>query len=138
MSIGYIAIIFIRNKPSDVKGLRDINNGSNDNSDNQSKDVNIKYLFEEKKNEDNSSDESDYDEETDEEEEEPTRIERVKMLFSYTFFISICLAYFLAQFIKTLISDWTQIYLIKIHHIKPFSGIFIRSFLLSLKAMINF
>lgn len=127
MSIGYIAIIFIRNKPSDVKGLKDINKESNELFDNQTKEVNIKYLFEKNNNEDDVSDESDYDEESDEEEyevKEPTRFERVKQLFSYMFFISICLAYFLAQLIKTLISDWTQIYLIKIHHIKPFSGNF--------------
>ena len=127
MSIGYIAIIFIRNKPSYVKGLKDINKESNELFDNQTKEVNIKYLFEKNNNEDDVSDESDYDEESDEEEyevKEPTRFERVKQLFSYMFFISICLAYFLAQLIKTLISDWTQIYLIKIHHIKPFSGNF--------------
>ncbi len=126
MSIGYMAIIFIRNKPSDVKGLKDINTESKDYQQNSTnKDVNIKYLFEKNKHEDDLSDESDYEEETDDEDEEqePTRFERVKQLFSYMFFISICLAYFLAQMIKTLISDWTQIYLIKIHHIKPFSGI---------------
>ena len=131
MSIGYIAIIFIRNKPSDVKGLKDINKESNELFDNQTKEVNIKYLFEKNNNEDDVSDESDYDEESDEEEyevKEPTRFERVKQLFSYMFFISICLAYFLAQLIKTLISDWTQIYLIKIHHIKPFSGNFLKLF----------
>lgn len=91
MTIGYLAIFILRNRPSEV-GLPD---------------------FEEDKNEEKSNQDDI---------EELGFLTKSKLLLSYPFFISICLCYFIVQFIKTLYSDWSQIYLIKSYKINNYDG----------------
>ena len=50
------------------------------------------------------------------------RLQRIKMLFSYPFFIAICLAYFLVSLVKTLYSDWSQLYLRQSIQVDPYNG----------------
>jgi sugar phosphate permease len=104
MSIGYLCILLIRNRPSEV-GLDDFE------SDEPT------HLI-------NSDDEEYSVEETDEEFESMSRFQKMQMIFSYPFFISICLSYFTVQLIKTLFSDWAQIYLIKSVKIDSYTGKF--------------
>lgn len=47
-----------------------------------------------------------------------------KQLFSYPFFISICLCFFTVQLIKTLFTDWAHIYMIKSLKISKYDGNF--------------
>ena len=54
--------------------------------------------------------------------EEATRIQKIKMLFSYAFFISICLAYFLVSLVKTIYSDWSLMYLNRRIKVNPYDG----------------
>ena len=56
------------------------------------------------------------------EEIEVSRLKRIRMLFSYSFFISICLAYFFVSLIKTIFSDWSQLYLRRNIKVEPFDG----------------
>ena len=95
MTVGYLAITILRNRPSEL-GLPD---------------------FEEKNENDKNEENSDVDEK-----EESGFFSKSKLLFSYPFFISICLCYFIVQFIKTLYSDWSQIYLIKSYKISNYDG----------------
>lgn len=99
MSVGYLSIIIIRNRPSEV-GLEDFD------SDHE----NISSLYQ--------NDDESYTEESDNDDDEFDSDEmsiwqRSKLFFSYSFFIAICLVFFAIQLIKTLISDWAQVYLIQ-------------------------
>lgn len=92
MSIGYLAIIVLRNQPSDV----DLPNFVAD---------------EEPTSVDNGQSEDDEEDEAKADEPEPRYLDLIKSLLSYTFFVSICLAYLKVQLVKTLMSDWSQMYL---------------------------
>lgn len=93
MSMGYLAIIVLRNKPSDV-GQPDFNFETDSDT----------------KKEEPSDKEQ---EEQVEEQTELTRWQKLKLLMKYPFFISICLGFFLVQLVKTLYTDWSNIYLTK-------------------------
>ena len=92
MSMGYLAIIVLRNKPSDV-GLT--------NFDEKQEDMTVEQN----------------------DENQLGRFEKTRMILKYPFFISICLGYFLIQLIKTIFSDWSQIYLNKAVGIDSFKGL---------------
>lgn len=112
MSVGYLSIIIIRNKPSEV-GLEDFD------SDNE----NISDLYAEDSELDQNVSLSEADEDEDEEESNNIGIfKRAKLFLSYPFFVSICVTYFIVQLIKTLISDWAQVYLIQSLKLDPYDG----------------
>lgn len=90
MSMGYLAIIVLRNKPSDV-GLTNFD----DPKKNESLEADI---------------------------QEMGRIEKTKLVIKSPFFLSICLAYFFVQLLKTLYSDWSSIYLNKTIGIDAFKS----------------
>ena len=108
MSVGYLAIIVLRNKPSDI-GLANFD--PNDNED----------LAEPVVNEDQDEDYNDRDNEQNVF-SQISRFQRLKMLFSYPFFVAICVSYFMVQSVKTLYSDWSQVYLIKSLKIDSYNG----------------
>ena len=89
MSMGYLAIIVLRNKPSDV-GLANYVAEENESQENENHDISI--------------------------------FDKMKLLFKSPFFISICLAYFYVQLLKTIISDWSTIYLNKTIGIDAFKS----------------
>jgi len=60
------------------------------------------------------------------EEIEISRMRRIRMLFSHWFFISICLAYFFVSLIRTIFSDWSQLYLRRNIKVDPYDGIFFK------------
>ena len=76
-------------------------------------------------------------EEISEEQIKMTRAQKLKIIIRYPFFISICLGYFLVQLIKTLYTDWSQIYLTKAVLINHFKGIFHKTLLLRPKIIYN-
>ncbi len=100
MSVGYLAILIIRNRPSEV-GLED-------------------FESEDEGEEPNESDE--YAVEDSDDEGAPTRWQKMRLIFGQPFFVSICLSYFTVQLIKTLYSDWTQMYLSKSVKVEPYYG----------------
>lgn len=102
MSVGYLAIIVLRNRPSEV-GLPDF---TSDDDVRTTNDTDINEGF------------GEY-------EDEIGLFNKIKMLFSYPFFISICLCYFMVQLIKTLFSDWSQIYLIQNFNLSAYNGKYI-------------
>lgn len=105
MSVGYLAIIILRNRPSEI-GLEDFEPNEyqiQDNLDNQ---------------------EPEYEDPSHLDEEELSLMKKLKLLFAYPFFISICVSYFMVQLIKTLFSDWSQMYLIKSYSLSPYEGKF--------------
>jgi OPA family sugar phosphate sensor protein UhpC-like MFS transporter len=91
MTFGFMSILLLRNKPSDVK-MTDYGGGNQMNND---------------KNED---------------EEEFSRWQQTVSMFKYPYFISLCVCYFTVQLVKTLFSDWTQLYLIKAIKINNYTG----------------
>ncbi|RNA33361.1 glucose-6-phosphate translocase isoform X2 [Brachionus plicatilis] len=93
MTIGYLAIMVLRNKPSEV-GFEDFG------CKNAELDKNI---------------------------EEIGFLQKSKQLFLYPFFVSICLCYFIVQFIKTLFSDWAHIYMIKSLQISSYNATYFLS-----------
>lgn len=97
MTIAYLSLIILRNKPSDV-GLEDL--ASNITCPDQTY-QNVGFFL------------------------------KSKQLLSYPFFVSICLCYFVVQFIKTLFSDWAHIYMIKSLKISNYDGKLKYSFLYS-------
>jgi sugar phosphate permease len=103
MSVGYLAIMLLRNKPSEL-GLPDFE-AANENE--KSNDTDDGYI-------------EDFDDE--EEYGEIGHIAKTKMLFKYPFFIMICCLYFFVQLIKTIFSDWSQLYLIKTFKIDAYSA----------------
>lgn len=109
MTMGYLAIILLRNKPSDI-GLPDI--------DNQVYDYKKEKISNHIEEESNSLDSDDL------EREELSIIQRVIEFLSYPFFICICLSCFIVQLIKTLFSDWAQMVLIKSYKIDHYNGNF--------------
>ncbi len=106
MSVGYLAILVIRNRPSEV-GLADFDNSDEINDSNDQSDS-------EYSNSDNENEEV--------RKVKLSRWNKIKLMFSYPFFVSICLSYFLVQLIKTLYSDWAQMYLIKSVKIDSYTG----------------
>jgi sugar phosphate permease len=60
------------------------------------------------------------DEETDN--QEMGRLTKIKLVMKSPFFLSICLAFFFVQLLKTLYSDWTSIYLNKTIGIDTFKS----------------
>ena len=103
MSVGYLSILVLRNKPTDV--------GLPDPADDDIPDVN----FEQMNHDDKSEDE-------DEEEEKEIRwLDQIKMMVKYPFFLSICLAYFMFQLVKTIFTDVAQVYLIKVIKVDPYT-----------------
>ena len=98
MSIGYLSIIVLRNQPSDV----DLPNFVDDEQ---------MAEYEEVQSEPLDDDPSAQEAEEPEPAPEPRYIDLIKSLLSYTFFVAICVAYFKVQLIKTLMSDWSQMYL---------------------------
>ena len=108
MSVGYLSILVIRNRPSEV-GLEDFLNEEDDLANkNQEIDSDKEYSVEESDEENGG--------------EILSRFQIMKLILSYPFFISICLSYFTVQLIKTLYSDWMQIYLIKSVKIDSYTG----------------
>ncbi len=91
MSVGFLAIFLLRNKPSDVK-LTDYGGGCKSSSD-QNDD---EQIF--------------------------NRYQQTWLMFKYPYFISLCLCYFTIQLVKTLFSDWSQLYLIKAIKIDNYTG----------------
>jgi sugar phosphate permease len=137
MSVGYLAIIILRNKPSDI-GLPNFENEECDNvtlietKENQNLDNDGLINDEEKKLNAESDENINYDEnfndnyDDDEDEDDQTsRWEQIKIFLKYPFFISICLTYFITQLLKTLYSDWSQIYLTKALRVDHYNGIFL-------------
>jgi sugar phosphate permease len=110
MSVGYLCILIIRNRPSEV-GLED-------------------FESDEPAPETNSDEEYSVEDVDDEEAESLSRFQKMKLIFSYPFFASICLSYFTVQLIKTLFSDWAQMYLIKSVKINSYTGRFFHFFLI--------
>lgn len=110
MTIGYLAIIIIRNRPSEV-GLEDFD------SDRE----NISSLYQEEENDDAYTEES--DDESDDT-DEMSMWQRSKMFLNYSFFFAICLAFFATTLIKTIISDWSQVYLIQSINFSHYNGQF--------------
>lgn len=102
MSVGYLAILVIRNKPSEI--------GFDDFEEDQTvQDQDTEF--------ENESDE--------EQEEELGRWKKMKLLFSHSFFVCVCLSYFSVMLIKTLFSDWSQIYLSKSVRIDSYTGMIV-------------
>jgi sugar phosphate permease len=95
MSMGYLAIIILRNKPSDV-GFSNFNEKKTKSDQEQ------------------------------EEESENLRehFDKIKKMLKFPYFLSICICFFFVQLIKTLYSDWSQIYLNKTIGLDPFKGKF--------------
>jgi sugar phosphate permease len=91
MTFGFMSILLLRNKPSDVK-MSDYGGGNQMNND---------------KNEDD---------------EEFSRWKQTISMLKYPYFISLCVCYFTVQLVKTLFSDWTQLYLIKAIKINNYTG----------------
>ena len=110
MSVGYLCIIILRNKPSDV-GFQDMPDED-------------EIFYEEEKNKlhNEEPEPSDEDEEEEEENTMSSRFQQTKQMLKYPFFVSICLAYFLVQMVKTLFSDLSQVYLIKVIKVDPYKG----------------
>lgn len=104
MSFGYLAIIILRNKPSDIN-LPDL---SDESSEAKDKKVNTEAssAYSEEKNEEYEN-ESDKGDESDEE----NRWTLITRLLNFSFFVTICVAFFKAQLVKTLFTDWAQMYL---------------------------
>ena len=122
MSFGYLSIIVLRNKPSDV-GLPDFNiepKPIETKEDENEADDNI--VKDEQLNENKDNNEEVEEEDT---EHEPSRLEQFKLILKYPFFISICLIYFQFQLVKTLFCDWSQIYLTKIIKVDHYTGNFL-------------
>lgn len=117
MSVGYLCIIILRNKPSDV-GFQDMPDED-------------EIFYEEEKNKlhNEEPEPSDEDEEEEEENTMSSRFQQTKQMLKYPFFVSICLAYFLVQMVKTLFSDLSQVYLIKVIKVDPYkASYFLSSF----------
>lgn len=110
MTIGYLAIIIIRNRPSEV-GLEDFD------SDHE----NISSLYQEEEDEDAYTEES--DDEADDT-DDMSMWQRSKMFLNYSFFSAICLAFVATTLIKTIISDWSQVYLIQSIKFSHYDGQF--------------
>ena len=114
MSVGYLAIIIIRSRPSEV-GLEDFD------SDHE----NISSLYQD--DDESYTVESDNDNEDDEFGSNEIGIwQRSKLFLNYSFFISICLVFFAIQLIKTLVSDWAQVYLIQSIKFSHYDGQFLQ------------
>ena len=92
MTFGFLAILLLRNKPSDVK-LTDYGGGPKSNNN-----------------------------DGDEDEKKFNRWQLTLAMFKYPYFIALCLSYFTVQLIKTLFSDWSQLYLIKAVKINNYTG----------------
>ncbi len=105
MSVGYLSIIILRNKPSDL-GFPELIEDEPEQRLNE--------IYDE-----NSEQESDSEEK---EEKEFSRLEQTKLMLNYPFFASLCLVYLLVQLIKTIYSDVAQMYLIKVIKIDPYRG----------------
>jgi len=105
MSVGYLSIIILRNKPSDL-GFPELIEDEPEQRLNE--------IYDE-----NSEQESDSEEK---EEKEFSRLEQTKLMLNYPFFASLCLVYLLVQLIKTIYSDVSQMYLIKVIKIDPYRG----------------
>lgn len=111
MSVGYLSIIVLRNKPSDV--------GYKDMTDEEDEDKQVAEDF-------------DSDSDNGQEENKVSRWQQSKLMLKYPFFTSICLVYFLVQLLKTLYSDVAQLYLIKVVKVDPYTAsYFVSSFELS-------
>ena len=153
MSVAYLAAILLRNKPSDI-GLEDMDAddrtfadlsrlfGDEDNQRVAQRKDNEKSREGEKEQDDDDeqaedeegeeevdSDDLDDDDDDDDDEEEgrvatPSWWSRVRWLVASSFFVAVCVAYFLVQLVKTLFSDWSQIYFIRTVEINPFTGKF--------------
>ncbi len=106
MSVGYLSIIILRNKPSDL-GFPELIEDEPEQRLNE--------IYEENSEQDSENDDK-------EEEKELTRFEQTRLILKYPFFVSICLVYFLVQLVKTLYSDVAQMYLIKVIKIDPYRG----------------
>lgn len=104
MSVGYLSILVLRNKPTDV--------GFPDPANDDIPDVNFEQM--------NGDDELDEDEQ-EEAGEEITWSKQIKLMIKYPFFIAICLAYFMFQLVKTIFTDVAQIYLIKVIKVDPYT-----------------
>jgi sugar phosphate permease len=121
MSVGYLCIIVLRNKPSDV-GFDDfniekslINDTDGNNNDNEVDDTEYDKISEE-----NESKQANCDESEGGDEDDISWSNKAKQIMKYPYFVSICLAYFIVQLIKTIFSDWSQIYLIRSIKIDPY------------------
>ena len=94
MSVGFLAIFLLRNKPSDVK-LTDYGGGNGAQTQNNN---------------------------DDDDNEKFNRWFQTLAIFKNPNFISLCICYFTVQLVKTIFSDWTQVYLIKAIKINNYTG----------------
>lgn len=123
MSVGYLSIILLRNKPSDI-GLKNLD--EIEESDNEG--LADTFMANEDDFEENQIETESESEEESEENKVPYT-QQIKLLFSYPFFASICLVYFLVQLIKTIYSDVAQMYLIKVLKVEEYTAsYFVSSF----------
>ena len=113
MSMGYLAIIILRNEPADLRFVEV-----------QNEDHNLQHLFEEEEVEENQEENENEEDENVTQSKIMIHLKKMKALCAHPFFITICLAFFMMQFVKTLFSDWTQIYLIKSVKLDPYKGKF--------------
>jgi sugar phosphate permease len=122
MSMGYLAIIILRNEPADLRFVEV-----------QNDDHNLQHLFEEDEAEENQEENENEDEsENDTQSKIMMHLKKMKALCAHPFFLTICLAFFMMQFVKTLFSDWAQIYLIKSVKLDPYKGNFCFFFIFNL------
>ena len=120
MTVGYLSLIILRNRPSEI-GLEDFDSSVDEN-------ISTLYKNDGKTDEDASS-LSSIDSESEDEEEELGALQRTKLYLNYSYFISICLSFFIVTLIKTLMSDWSQVYLIKSIRVDHYNGLFISIFI---------
>jgi sugar phosphate permease len=48
--------------------------------------------------------------------------DQIAAMFKYPYFLSLCVCYFSVQLVKTVFSDWSQVYLIKMLKVDTFIG----------------
>lgn len=120
MTVGYLSLIILRNRPSEI-GLEDFDSSVDEN-------ISTLYKNDGKTDEDTSS-LSSIDSESEDEEEELGALQRTKLYLNYPYFISICLSFFIVTLIKTLMSDWSQVYLIKSIRVDHYNGLRISIFI---------
>jgi sugar phosphate permease len=123
MSVGYLAIMLLRNKPSEL-GLPDFEvlDGGGEKSNNETDDGYIEDFDDEYQNRNSGEHGDGDDDDNDNDDNKLGHMAKTKMLFKYPFFIVICCLYFFVQLIKTIFSDWSQLYLIKALKIDAYSA----------------
>ena len=110
MSVGYLSIIILRNKPGDVQTNQVNENKAKSKRKKRNETDLVKEITAQTIVEDINENET------------ITRFQQTKLMLRYPYFLLICLAFFLIQLIKTLVTDVAQVYLIKVINVNPYSG----------------